>query len=180
MQKYESIERAIKEKDIERLRQAVCDIAFTCRDFSDGEFDEAIRYVESKGIDLKGDNKLVGKLVSEEKKPFTKDDFAMARFYLGENFCDARIAYLKRIARALYGKPHTGQQTTSQTPVTDSRGGGSKNSVSRQRKNRGVLAAAVILVAAAVITAVVISSVTSKETPENVTPENVEIEDVPE
>ena len=59
MQKYDAIESGIKNNDISILRECVSNIIYASRNFSSGEFDEMVRYVESKGIKLKDDS-LVG------------------------------------------------------------------------------------------------------------------------
>lgn len=103
MQQYEAIENGIKNKDVKALREAIGSICYTSRDFSSGEFDEAIQYVESKGIQLK-DEKLIGDpTISSQKDSFTDDDFADAIFELKNNFCDERIKDVKNIGKKLYG-----------------------------------------------------------------------------
>lgn len=42
MQKYEEIENGIATRNITALREAIGNICFTSKDFSSGEFDEAI------------------------------------------------------------------------------------------------------------------------------------------
>lgn len=102
MQKYEAIESGIANNDLELLREAVGNICYTSRNFSSGEFDEAIRYVESKGINIKEEH-LVGELiVSTEKNNFTDEDFERAVFELKENFCEERIQDVKTIGKKLY------------------------------------------------------------------------------
>lgn len=103
MQKYESIEKGIMENDVASLRESVGSICYTCRDFSNGEFDEAVAYVMSKGIKLL-DDALVGTLVSAGKDSYTDADFARAVFELKRNFCKERIEDVKRIGIALYRK----------------------------------------------------------------------------
>jgi hypothetical protein len=103
MQKYESIEKGIMENDVESLRESVGSICYTCRDFSNGEFDEVVAYVMSKGIKLL-DDALVGTLVSAGKDSYTDADFARAVFELKRNFCKERIENVKRIGIALYRK----------------------------------------------------------------------------
>ncbi len=105
MQKYEAIERGILENDLEALRESVGSICYTCRNFKNGEFDEVVEYVISRGIPLL-DPDLNGELVSEGKESFTDADFARAVFELKENFCEERIADVKRIGEALYPNDH--------------------------------------------------------------------------
>ena len=103
MQKYEAIEKGIQEKDIKRLREDIGSICYTCRNFSDGEFDEVVEYVVSKGVSL-FDSTLNGDLVSFGKDIFTDEDFARAVFELKRNFCKERIADVKKIGTTLYKK----------------------------------------------------------------------------
>lgn len=104
MRKYESIEAGIANNDIAALREAVGSLCYTDRDFSDGEFDEAVKYVEGRGIKLREDTLSGPPTISSQKTEFTDDDFADAVFELKENFCDERIADVKNIGRVLYGK----------------------------------------------------------------------------
>lgn len=99
--KYNAIENGIKNKDIKSLRETIGSICYTNRNFSDGEFDEAIKYVESKGIKIK--EKYDGKgLIHTGKSSFTDEDFARAVFNLKKNFCDERIKDVKTIGKSLY------------------------------------------------------------------------------
>lgn len=108
MQKYEAIENGIANNDIKALREAIGSICYTCRDFSDGEFDEAVRGVESRGIKIKDDRLIGNPVTSSQKTAFTDEDFAKAVFELKKNFCDERIADVKKIGTTLYGaKPVT-------------------------------------------------------------------------
>ena len=101
MQKYDAIEKGIKEKDIEGLRESVGSICYANRDFSNGEFDQVLSYIESKNINIK-DDKLVGNLISREKNTYNDEDFARAVFELKKNFCDERINDVKKIGKDLY------------------------------------------------------------------------------
>ena len=95
------------------MREAIGTLCYTSRDFSSGEFLEAISYVESKGIKLKEDS-LVGELVSKGKKTFTEDDFEDAVFELKENFCQERIDDVMMIGKAVYGgRPKPTQDSAS-------------------------------------------------------------------
>ena len=108
MQKYEAIENGIANNDIKALREAIGSICYTCRDFSNGEFDAVVREVELKGIKIK-DEKIVGSsTISSQKSNFTDEDFAKAIFELKKNFCNERIADVKTIGKKLYGnKPNS-------------------------------------------------------------------------
>lgn len=103
MQCYESLEERIRTNDIAGLKEAIGNICYIDRNFSSGEFEELIQYVESKGIRLR-DEKLTGEpLISSQKSVFTNKDFARAIFEMKGNFCDERIEDVKKIGRALYG-----------------------------------------------------------------------------
>lgn len=109
---YEAIEKGIANHDIEGLREAIGSICYTNRTLSNGEFFEAITYVEKKGIKLK-DDKLIGEpIISDQKKEFTDDDYARAVFELKKNFCDERIKDVQTIGKKLYGKKTTPITTT--------------------------------------------------------------------
>ena len=145
MRRYEAIERGIANNDIVGLREAIGSICYTSRDFSSGEFDEVLRYVESKGIKLKDDT-LDGKLISDGKMAYTDEDFARAVFMLKKNFCNERIADVKKIGKALYKK-------TAPVSVKSSQTGTSPN-VKRHREESNLgkilpvaIGAAIILIA---------------------------------
>lgn len=147
MQKYESIERGILQNDVKALRESIGSICYTCRDFSNGEFDEVVKYVLEKGIKLMDDT-LVGELVSSGKATYTDEDFARAIFELKKNFCKERIADVKKIGTTLYRKK---EEPKSQTVGT------SPNVQSHQAPNNaklkvaGLVAAGLAVVAVAVI-----------------------------
>lgn len=101
--RYERIEKGIKKNNVKDLRHAMGDICYTCRDFSDGEFDKILQYIESKGIKIREDQ-LIGELVSANKTTYTGRDFVDAVLELKGNFCDARINDVKKIGRYLCGK----------------------------------------------------------------------------
>ena len=117
MRKYKEIENGIAKRNISALREAIGNICFTSKDFSSGEFDEAINYVKSKGIDIL-DYELIGDLVSKGKDTYSKDDFADAVFMLQENFCKERIADVKKIGRAVYGQKKPASPPSPPRPQT--------------------------------------------------------------
>lgn len=120
--KYEAIEKAIAQKDMKALREAVGNICYTSRDFSSGEFDEAIKYAKEKGMDIK-ESSLTGKpTISSQKSSFTDDDFAEAVFALKENFCDERIQDVKEIGKKLYGAKNQKQEHASNKNQTGTSG----------------------------------------------------------
>ena len=149
MQKYDAIEKGIAENDVNGLRESIGSICYTCRDFSDGEFDEVVNYVVSKGISL-FETDLNGELVSANKDTFTDEDFARAVFELKRNFCKERIADVKKIGETIYKKAPASTDTTKGT-------GTSPNAECHQTINSnklkiaGLVAAGVAIVAVAVI-----------------------------
>ena len=149
MQKYDAIEKGIAENDVNGLRESIGSICYTCRDFSDGEFDEVVNYVVSKGISL-FETDLNGELVSSNKDTFTDEDFARAVFELKRNFCKERIADVKKIGATLYKKAPASTDTIKGT-------GTSPNAECHQTINKsklkiaGLVAAGVAIVAVAVI-----------------------------
>lgn len=155
MQQYEAIEKRIENQDIEGLRRAVGSICYTSRDFSSGEFLEAIKYIESRGIALKVDG-LVGDLVSKEKSSFTDEDFGQAVFELGENFCEERIQDVMKIGKALYGTKMSEEKEQMDLSGKVKRDEHKENlqtdrerspkEESRQGRNMGILAAIAIVI----------------------------------
>ena len=85
MQKYDAIENGIANDDVKSLREAIGSMCYINRDFSNTEFFEVIKYVESKGIKLK-DKTLIGNTISSQKSEFSDEDFAKAIFELKRNF----------------------------------------------------------------------------------------------
>ena len=107
MQKNETIEKAIKDRNIQLLREALGNICYVDANFSIGEFDSTIGYIKNSGIsdeELK-DKKLEGELITDQKSsPYTQDDFIEAVAKLKNNFCDERIEDVKKIGKMLYPK----------------------------------------------------------------------------
>ena len=114
MQKYDAIENGIAQNDVKALREAIGSICYTNRDFSNVEFFEAIKYVESKGIQLKDASLAGNPTISSQKSEFTDEDFAKAIFELKRNFCDERIQDVKTIGKKLYGKKDAAQKSVSE------------------------------------------------------------------
>lgn len=144
MQKYDAIENGIAKNDVKALREAIGSICYTNRDFSNGEFFEVVKYVESKGIQLK-DPKLIGApAISSQKSNFTDEDFAKAIFELKKNFCDERIEDVRIIGMKLYGKKITDSKKTASKSVAaksdlteKNKGTGTfPNQQSHQQKNK--------------------------------------------
>lgn len=108
MQGYEEIDKGIESKDVKRLREAIGNICYTNRDLSNGEFFQAIKYVEENSeIKLKDDNLIGRPTISSQKNEFTDEDYARAVFELKKNFCDERIKDVETIGKKLYGKKTT-------------------------------------------------------------------------
>lgn len=152
MQKYDAIEKALLENDVNRLREAMGDICYTNRSFSDGEFDQVLDYIGSKGIDI-FDSQLNGKLISEGKTEYSDDDFARAVYELKKNFCKERVNDVKKIGKILY-KPIP----QIQKPVSTTNSGTLPNSPSRQKLTNqakiAILAAGVIILVVLLLLAV--------------------------
>lgn len=146
MQRYDAIEKGIEKKDVQALREAIGSICYTSRDFSSGEFDEAVKYVESKGIKIK-DEQLIGTpTITSQKSTYTDDDFADAIFELKENFCDERIEDVKTIGKKLYG---SSSRTEPVKTSTDEKPGTSPNLQGHQEKNnrtRIIILVAIIVI----------------------------------
>ena len=146
MQNYETIEQKIADNDVSSLRESIGNICYIDRDFSSGEFDEVLRYVESKGIKLKDDT-LDGELISDGKMSYIDEDVARAVFMLKKNFCNERIADVKKIGKALYKKTAPVSVQTSQTGTSPK-----KAQSHREESNLGkilpvAIGAAIILIA---------------------------------
>lgn len=158
MQKYEAIENGIANNDIRALREAIGSICYTCRDFSNGEFDAVIQEVESKGIKIK-DEKIVGRAtISSQKNNFTDEDFAKAIFELKKNFCDERIVDVKTIGKKLYGnKPisNHAQEPYKQKSTYNNSTGTSPNHNSHPRKKNIVPAVVAGIAVIAIVLTIV-------------------------
>jgi hypothetical protein len=111
MQKYDAVEKGIANNDVKALREAIGSICYTNRDFSNSEFFEVVRYVESNGIKLKDDTLVGAEPVSKIKTEFDEDDFTRAVFELKRNFCDERIKDVETIGKKLYGKKDIQKET---------------------------------------------------------------------
>lgn len=111
MQKYDAVEKGIANNDVKSLREAIGSICYTNRDFSNSEFFEVVRYVESNGIKLKDDTLVGAEPVSKIKTEFDEDDFTRAVFELKRNFCDERIKDVETIGKKLYGKKDIQKET---------------------------------------------------------------------
>lgn len=137
MKKYNIIKRGIEQNDVRLLREAVGNACLVDRDFSKGEFNNLVLFVQEKGIKLK-ENNLVGELISKGKTSYTDEDFASAVFELKENFCDERIADVKKIGRALYSKKEQDvfdkKANMSQVNPVQKEGFSTKKSQSHQKK----------------------------------------------
>lgn len=116
--RFGDLDRWIENKNISMLRQALGTSIYACRDFSDGEFDGAVRYVEAHGIKLK--EPYDGKELISDSKPeseWTDRDFTDAIAELKMNFCDERINDVKKIGKKLYSKnaPKTSSEAKPST-----------------------------------------------------------------
>ena len=111
MNGFKELEKAIDSKDLNCVRNLLGTMVYSCRDFSDGEFDRAVIHAEKelliRGIHLKEGLKGTILTLGKEKGLLSDDDFSDSVFELKENFCDERIDEVKRIGRLLYGKSKT-------------------------------------------------------------------------
>lgn len=136
MQTYEAIEKGIENHDVAALREAIGSICYTCRDFSNGEFDAVVNDVEKRGIKLRDDQLIGEATISSRKTSFTDEDFAKAVFYLKGNFCDERIEDVKKIGKTLYASESKNQNKTLNAINENKRSqtGKNPNQVSHQSK----------------------------------------------
>ena len=111
MKLYQAIENEISIDDISALHEAVGNICYTCKDFSNGEFDDAVNYFNIKVPNFM-DKEVKGSLISDGKTTYSEDDFADAIFMLKKNFCKERIADVKKIGKAVYGRKKTSPLTS--------------------------------------------------------------------
>ena len=113
---------AVEERNVLHIKSALTSITLKDRNFSTGEFDEGLRYVESKNI-----AGLYDDFDGEELKPeseWNQDYWTYINVSLVDNFCKERIDLLKKIGRKIYPVQST-QKTV--TPPTGS---------SAQKKNQ--------------------------------------------
>ena len=152
MQKYDAIEQGIAKKDVCGLREAIGNICYLCRDFSDGEFESAIAYVQERGIALY-DSILQGELISSGKDTFTEEDFVSAVFELKQNFCKERVADVIKIGKTLYKKDKASSAHSRE-------GGTSPNEPShRTQKNGNRKAVSLVALGVVILLAVLTVSV---------------------
>ncbi|SDB13848.1 hypothetical protein [Butyrivibrio sp. INlla16] len=149
------IEEGIQNNDVDSLRDALGNLVYTSSDFSSGEFEESLRYIESKGIAIK-DNHLTGPdLISKIKTEFTDDDLADSVYELKKNFCDERIEDVKAIGKALNAKKDEIKKFVPQDSSSDVRLGDDPNLSSHpQRSNTALIiicAVAVVMIVLLVI-----------------------------
>lgn len=103
--RFDFLDADIEKNDVGTLRERIGNICYTSRDFSSGDFDAAIKYVESKGIKLGEPYNGNPELILNKKKlsECTEDDFRDAVFELKENFCTERINEVKKIGKYMFG-----------------------------------------------------------------------------
>ena len=90
---------SVKEKDISHIKNALTLITRKDRSFYSSEFDEALAYVKSNGIDI------YNKFDGEQFKPESEWDDNYWNYInasLMDNFCDERINLLKQIGKKIY------------------------------------------------------------------------------
>ena len=154
---------AVAEKNIVAIKTALTSITLKDRNFSKGEFDEGLRYVESQNI-----SGLYDAFDGESFKPESEWDqsyWTYINVSLMDNFCRERIDLLKKIGRKIYtAQVQTSTQPTIQPPVqkknqpptTISQRHGTTQTGSRKRSSEGTgLPAEIKTVGGAVVAGVV-------------------------
>ena len=102
---------SVKEKDISHIKNALTLITRKDRSFYSSEFDEALAYVKSNGIDI------YNKFDGEQFKPESEWDDNYWNYInasLMDNFCDERINLLKQIGKKIY-RPQVKQEPPAPT-----------------------------------------------------------------
>ena len=120
IERYESIVSGVEKNDVRSLRESIGTLCYTSRDFSSGEFDDAIKYVENKGIKLREPYNGKPELILNKKdlSECTEDDFGDAVFELKENFCTERINEVKKIGKYVYGPGGKAKKNDKTKPET--------------------------------------------------------------
>ena len=104
---------AVEERNVLHIKSALTSITLKDRNFSTGEFDEGLRYVESKNI-----AGLYDDFDGEELKPeseWNQDYWTYINVSLVDNFCKERIDLLKKIGRKIYPVQSTQKIVTPPT-----------------------------------------------------------------
>ena len=112
--RFRDLDDKIAKNDLFMLREALGNTVYGCRNFSDGEFDGAVRYVEAHGIKIKmpyDGNPLISKTKPEDE--WTDRDFSDAIAELKMNFCDERINDVKKIGKKLYPSKNPQEKQTA-------------------------------------------------------------------
>lgn len=154
MQTYDVIEKGITNKDKKLLREAIGNMCYINKDFSNDEFFKVIKHVEDSNVELK--EELKGNLISNQKSEFEDEDFTRAVFELKNNFCDDRIKDVMIIGKTLYGKK---VNTSTQKPDTSKQvetQGKNPNQSSHRKNNEvmvigGLVAVAIIVIVIAIL-----------------------------
>lgn len=119
--RFRDLDEKIAKKDLFMLREALGNTIYGCRNFSDGEFDGAVKYVENHGVKIKelyDGEPLISKTKPEDE--WTDRDFSDAIAELKMNFCDERINDVKKIGKKLYPskKPQEKQTAAASSKVS--------------------------------------------------------------
>ena len=117
---------SVKEKDISHIKNALTLITRKDRSFYSSEFDEALAYVKSNGIDI------YNKFDGEQFKPESEWDDNYWNYInasLMDNFCDERINLLKQIGKKIY-RPQVKQEPSAPTGRPSASTGRTRPSVS--------------------------------------------------
>lgn len=151
----EVIDKDIQDGNIQGIREDIGILLYTREGFF-REFDEAIDYVERKGINIK-ETYNREPLIPAVNPAYTDEAFAEAVFYLKNNFCKERIAYVKELGKARYGQsaPAADEKKPEQAESKKGAGDTDPKSPSHQKRNpllmAGILAVLVIIVAAIIL-----------------------------
>ncbi len=129
---------AVAEKNLSHIKSALTAINLKDRNFSTGEFEEALRYVEGRGINL------YVPFDGGEFKPesqWDNDYWLYVNVTLEDNFCRERIDLLKKIGRKLYPVKAQASTPPPQKPTTSTTTPRNENSgipkPPRQQKSEG-------------------------------------------
>ncbi|MPQ43551.1 hypothetical protein [Clostridium tarantellae] len=100
------VKECIEKSDIPALRNSICTIIYSDRNFSKGDFKNTLNYVVNK-CGIKGIyepfNSEIDSIQLKKDGNYSEDDFAEAVYELEKNFCKERIDFVEKIGRSLYG-----------------------------------------------------------------------------
>ncbi|SFC99699.1 hypothetical protein [Clostridium uliginosum] len=156
------VKECIANKDIMGLKGALVGIIFSNRSFSNGEFDNTLERITSKGINIY--EKFDGEDIvcnTIKGRSFTEDDFAEAVYYLKVNFCQERIKDVKKISKKIYidscVKVNTGEsafKTAKNGENSEKKHISHQTKMNQNKKNNSIKIIAGIAVVAAIAIAI--------------------------